>query len=375
VLIGVVVLLFGLMSTPKRTTANGVRPLSPQPSQAGASRSADSVSISVISDPPGARVVVSGVYRGDTPLTVNIPKGSPVLYAVGFLPSDPRARQFKSYSGTLNFNRNDAVSVWLDRLPPPRPAVTTSRPPIVTSSFRSSADEFDVDGWGDDGWVEGEVEVSDSGRIRGYLRLEDGREVDVSGSMRGNDRASVTDDDGNSYSLDIENYEEWLEPRHVIVESPYESKLWDRYRYDAKFDPMNGVISGDVEIDERGNVRGHLLTDDGLVLLNGRMTDYGRGRATDFDGRQYDLEWQRDNFPSFSRTSLPTTRSSLPSYERPSVQSAPSYRSPLQDYRDSLRTFGGSSVGGGIGQRTSSFPSLGTNTYELPSFRSPLDTP
>ena len=64
---------------------------------------------------------------------------------------------------------------------------------------------YDVSGSGDAGYVTGNIDSSSGNRyVEGSLTLEDGSEVSFDGEWVGKGEVEGTDENGNSYTLEVE---------------------------------------------------------------------------------------------------------------------------------------------------------------------------
>ncbi len=72
------------------------------------------VTVALTSDPSPATVYVEGVYRGETPLNLQVPSAVDVAYRVEAEASGETA--YEPFAGVLNVRTSDAVSVWLNRV-------------------------------------------------------------------------------------------------------------------------------------------------------------------------------------------------------------------------------------------------------------------
>ena len=64
---------------------------------------------------------------------------------------------------------------------------------------------YDVSGYGDSGYVTGYIDATSGSRlVEGTLTLEDGTDVSFDGEWVGKGEVEVTDENGNSYSLDVD---------------------------------------------------------------------------------------------------------------------------------------------------------------------------
>jgi len=62
---------------------------------------------------------------------------------------------------------------------------------------------YEVSGYGDDGYVSGEVEVNpDSKEVEGYLYTDDGEEIYIEGERIDNGTIEGYDEEGNFYELE-----------------------------------------------------------------------------------------------------------------------------------------------------------------------------
>ncbi len=70
----------------------------------------------------------------------------------------------------------------------------------------SAADyEYDVSGYGDAGYVYGEIEAEKGSRdVEGYIYTEDGRELYFEGEWSGHGEIEGYDEDGNYIELEVE---------------------------------------------------------------------------------------------------------------------------------------------------------------------------
>ncbi len=64
---------------------------------------------------------------------------------------------------------------------------------------------YDVSGYGDSGYVTGYIDATSGSRlVEGTLTLEDGTDVSFDGEWVGKGEVEVTDENGNSYSLNVD---------------------------------------------------------------------------------------------------------------------------------------------------------------------------
>lgn len=77
---------------------------------------------------------------------------------------------------------------------------------LLLSSVSISADyEYDVSGYGDSGYVSGEIEANRGSRdVEGYLYTEDGSEVYFKGEWTGYGEIEGYDENGNYYEIETE---------------------------------------------------------------------------------------------------------------------------------------------------------------------------
>ena len=68
----------------------------------------------------------------------------------------------------------------------------------------SSSYDYDVSGYGDDGYAYGSISADSDGDVDGYLYLEDGSEVYFDGEFSGNGEIEGYDENGNYYYLDVD---------------------------------------------------------------------------------------------------------------------------------------------------------------------------
>ena len=68
----------------------------------------------------------------------------------------------------------------------------------------SSSYDYDVSGYGDDGYTYGSISADSDGDVDGYLYLEDGSEVYFDGEFSGHGEIEGYDENGNYYYLDVD---------------------------------------------------------------------------------------------------------------------------------------------------------------------------
>jgi len=76
------------------------------------------------------------------------------------------------------------------------------QPPVQYST--RSYYSYSVSGYGDDGYVYGDIDADGSKFVSGYLYLEDGTEVYFDGEWSGKGVLEGYDDDGNYYELEVD---------------------------------------------------------------------------------------------------------------------------------------------------------------------------
>jgi len=78
--------------------------------------------------------------------------------------------------------------------------------PKVIPSYAYRSYSYSVSGYGDDGYVYGDIDADCSRDVSGYLCLEDGKEVYFDGEWVGNGEVEGYDEDGNYYELEVSEY-------------------------------------------------------------------------------------------------------------------------------------------------------------------------
>jgi len=108
---------YQLASLNENTASDSITVLNPQffaattnPADLEETVSDDLVSITILSYPK-AKVYIAQRYQGKTPLTVTIPKGANIPYAVE-APISPIGK-YEIYKGYLNENESKTINVWL----------------------------------------------------------------------------------------------------------------------------------------------------------------------------------------------------------------------------------------------------------------------
>lgn len=108
---------YQLASLSNRTASDDITVLNPQffaattnPADLEESVSDDLVSITILSYPK-AKVYVGQRLRGKTPLTITIPKGANIPFAVE-APISPIGK-YEIYKGYLNENESKTINIWL----------------------------------------------------------------------------------------------------------------------------------------------------------------------------------------------------------------------------------------------------------------------
>ena len=343
------------------------------------------VRVTLTSDPPGASVWIEDTYRGETPLVVSVLPGRATTYTVGFPSSSSSAARFRAYEGVLNREADSAISVWLDRVSSVEastlPSDSQVQSPHITVPPRTPAVGLpssrtryrDVSGYGPDGSVYGSVRVDDRGSFSGWIYLESGDEVYVSGRLDGRSTTSVTGDDGERYDLQLEGYgQDSLFgrtdvapvglPATIVVDARPVNQLGSGTSFNAPFAPQAGLYGGSVRVDASGRVSGSLFTDEGLVFLSGRMTNGGVASVYDSSGRPIRLEWG-------PRGSVEPSIGIVPEPSRPYLSTGSSFGSTGSTFSTPSSSFG--STGS-----TFSTPSSSPSRMPLvprPSFPSPWD--
>lgn len=74
------------------------------------------VAVNITSDPAGATVYVTGIKQGPTPVTVQVPQGTPTNYQVMAESNVPNHELYHPFSGILNVSEPENISVWPTRL-------------------------------------------------------------------------------------------------------------------------------------------------------------------------------------------------------------------------------------------------------------------
>ena len=72
------------------------------------------------------------------------------------------------------------------------------------SSVYSGSNDYDVSGYGDGGYVTGNIDASGDGYVNGYITLDDGTEVSFDGEWTGNGEIEGHDENGNYYELEVD---------------------------------------------------------------------------------------------------------------------------------------------------------------------------
>jgi hypothetical protein len=76
---------------------------------------------------------------------------------------------------------------------------------IGTGVYRGSRNyNYDISGYGDQGYAYGNIDTSGNGDVDGYIYLEDGREVYFEGEFVGNGEIEGYDEDGNWYEFEVD---------------------------------------------------------------------------------------------------------------------------------------------------------------------------
>ena len=68
----------------------------------------------------------------------------------------------------------------------------------------SNSYNYDVSGYGDTGYVTGNIDASGDKYVDGYIMLEDGSEVYFDGEWTGKGEIEGYDEDGNYYELEVD---------------------------------------------------------------------------------------------------------------------------------------------------------------------------
>lgn len=76
----------------------------------------DFVNIDLSSDPVGADVFINQKLRGQTPLSLLIPKNQSVRYRVSAAPNPDLGVRYESFVGVFQESQNRQLSVWLNRI-------------------------------------------------------------------------------------------------------------------------------------------------------------------------------------------------------------------------------------------------------------------
>ena len=76
---------------------------------------------------------------------------------------------------------------------------------IGTGVYRGSRNyNYDISGYGDQGYAYGNIDTSGNGDVDGYIYLEDGREVYFEGEFVGKGEIEGYDEDGNWYEFEVD---------------------------------------------------------------------------------------------------------------------------------------------------------------------------
>lgn len=149
--------------------------------------------IRILSDPPAAQVYIDGSYQGLTPLAVHMPAGTTVRYRV-----EADEALYLPYEGTLEFDREKNISIWLDRVNAGESNVTLESqetPTTQDTDYRIDCARFDFFGRGELGvepswaipYCTGTAELTEGGiaASRNDIIFMDSYEALISGTAFG----------------------------------------------------------------------------------------------------------------------------------------------------------------------------------------------
>ncbi len=74
------------------------------------------ISVSMVSDPSDADVFINGKLRGQTPLTLSLPKNTLTEYRITASPDIETGTRYAPFKGFIHQDEASEISIWLERI-------------------------------------------------------------------------------------------------------------------------------------------------------------------------------------------------------------------------------------------------------------------